>query len=1119
MALETLDARLGRVMYHKPSKFSPAGDKYLIARTSTGETVKGFMQEPIEGEEYRFYGERKAQNGGYEAAFEFSTFEVVIDRSDEGLAQYLVRYVKGVGLAKARTIVEHFGGDTLAILEADPARVHEAAASGGVRITAADVTAITEHFNDPRRVDPVAYAGLIELFQGHRIPRAVIEDLARTWKGSAVSVVKGKPYSILLDYPRMGWKTVDALATTNLSYAKDGIDRQQAAILEALTVISNEGYTYATDVDAEAEAFRLIQMRPSDEAWAAVIDEEKVVARDGPQGEEVALKSLALAEETIARQIARLSAGCGPVESSLFTVEELVASGLNEDQRTAVEMVENHGVCLLTGAPGTGKSYTVAKIIKAIRDQGSIGIIVVAPTGKAAKRAEELIGGAVGPNHGIPCSTIHRALSPTPSEAESGTPAASAKFGRGRDEFGFSKNEANPIDATWIFIDECFPAGTMVDTPGGPRDIFDIRPGDPILNAWGIDQVFAISRKEVDRAVRLQIRETEIVVSERHPFFTRGGLVNARDLRPGDSILETASAVRLLRETIDHRNRATPTLLRSVLLNEMVDEFPRIQEAMPHRRAEPQMRRSQEQMASIRRSQGDRANRENRSTQAYVKIGNTNEMLCYSEVDGTPSLDPGRQWARADEGGSRIGRNSSGLDDLVCCPNSNGSGLHLSSSLQTGPSQSRTDDLHRTRRQLSSRDDSEGAGRSQDGIPHFARVDCAEVLESGDPRLDRFRDASGKLYFYDIQASRHQSFSISGLLVHNCSMVDVRLGASLLKAVAIGTRVIFIGDENQLPSVGPGSMLRDLVAAGLPRVTLDKIVRSDGGGRVVRACHAIKDGRRPEAASRITLPTENWVHIEQDDPAEIAREIVELHRATKTFPDPVWDIQCISPQRATQMGCDALNRMLADRLNPQPGDGNEADAERPQFRIGDKVVRLQNGRVDELHETGSAVARDAADDDLKSFTWQGSRYLVKPTTVVNGDMGIVADIVPHSKGAWAIVRFRWPDRLCRISMGDSHLAQAYALTVHKSQGSGFPLVIVPVHGSFYFDDRKGTGLWSRELCYTAISRAEKLLITVGQFAAIETAIRRKTVHRRRTRLVERLMEAMPVLAESKGVPW
>lgn len=808
MALETLNARLGRVMYHKPSKFSPAGDKYLIARTSTGETVKGFMQEPIEGEQYCFYGERKAQNGGYEAAFEFSTFEVIIDRSDEGLAQYLVRYVKGIGLAKARAIVEHFGGDTLAILEADPTRVHEAAASGGVRITAADTAAISEHFNDPRRVDPVAYAGLVVLFQGHRIPRAVIEDLARTWKGSAVSVVKGKPYSILLDYPRMGWKTVDALATTNLEYAPDGLDRQQAAILEALTVISNEGHTYATDVDAEAEAFRLIQMRPSDEAWAAVIDDEKVVARDGPQGEEVALKSLALAEETIAQQIARLSAAGESLESSLFTAEELVASGLNEEQRAAVEMIENNAVCLLVGPPGTGKSYTVASVIGALVEQGVVGIQVVAPTGKAAKRAAELIEKATGRRAAlVPCSTIHKALSPTPSEAESGTPAASAKFGRGRDEFGFSKNEANPIEAVWLFIDET-------------------------------------------------------------------------------------------------------------------------------------------------------------------------------------------------------------------------------------------------------------------------------------------------------------------------SMVDVRLGASLLKAIALGTRVVFIGDENQLPSVGPGSMLRDLIAAGLPRVTLEKIVRSDGGGRVVKACHSIKDGRRPEPAGRISLPTENWVHIEHDDPAEIAREIVELFRPTKTFADPIWDIQAISPQRNTAMGCDALNRLLAERLNPQPGGGGaEADAERPQFRIGDKVVRLQNGKVEELHAAGSVRRVAAEDDDLKTYAWQGTTYLIQPTAVVNGDMGTVLDIAPHSKGAWAIVRFRYPDRLCRISMAESHLAMAYALTCHKSQGSGFPLVIVPVHNSFFFDDRRGVGVWSRELAYTAISRAEKLLITVGQFAAIETAIRRKTVHRRRTRLVERLNEVMPELSENKEVPW
>jgi exodeoxyribonuclease V alpha subunit len=353
------------------------------------------------------------------------------------------------------------------------------------------------------------------------------------------------------------------------------------------------------------------------------------------------------------------------------------------------------------------------------------------------------------------------------------------------------------------------------------------------------------------------------------------------------------------------------------------------------------------------------------------------------------------------------------------------------------------------------------------------------------------------------------------LIVDETSMLDTRLAAALLSALKPGTRLILVGDQNQLPSVGPGSVFRDLINAGVPTAELLEIRRSDGGGTVVRACHAIKDGKVPAPADRVELPTLNWVHIELEDPNDIAHKIVELHTAPRTL-DRVWDVQVVTPQKAKlPVACDNLNRMLSAALNPaayghaslqfDPQTGEPVEESGPPFRPGDKVVRTKNGVVEEM----VAVPGGRGDDD--SFRWNGRSYGLKEVEVVNGDMGEVLDFIEPASGRGAphvIVRFRNPERLVRLPAGKSYLSQAYALTCHKAQGSGFPYVIVPVHHSFYWSEREQKGIFTREWIYTAISRAEQLLVTVGRWSAIEAAVGRKTVHRRRTGLVDRVVEAV-----------
>jgi exodeoxyribonuclease V alpha subunit len=169
----------------------------------------------------------------------------------------------------------------------------------------------------------------------------------------------------------------------------------------------------------------------------------------------------------------------------------------------------------------------------------------------------------------------------------------------------------------------------------------------------------------------------------------------------------------------------------------------------------------------------------------------------------------------------------------------------------------------------------------------------------------------------------------------------------------------------------------------------------------------------------------------------------------------------------------------------------------PPFRVGDKVSRTKNGLADGMAEV-------AGDHEHVDWRWGGRDWKFVETYLVNGDLGVVVDIVEGERWSHAVVRFRDPDRLVRLPMAEHHLILAYALTVHRMQGSGCKYVIVPVSELFYYDWETGQGLWNRELLYTAISRTEQLLVSVGPFAAIPKAIGRKTVGKRKTTLVERI---------------
>jgi len=296
------------------------------------------------------------------------------------------------------------------------------------------------------------------------------------------------------------------------------------------------------------------------------------------------------------------------------------------------------------------------------------------------------------------------------------------------------------------------------------------------------------------------------------------------------------------------------------------------------------------------------------------------------------------------------------------------------------------------------------------------------------------------------------------IAIDEMSMVDTWLMARLLSAITPGTRLFLIGDVYQLPSVGPGNILKDLIASRkIPYVELTKIKRQDAG-LIIRNCHAIKNGKDINVKN---ATSSDFFFLERDSEKDIADTIFDLvsKRLPKTYhADPLKDIQIIAPLREkTFLSCKSLNSIFQKKINPNPKiDGC-------RFKVGDKIIQTKN-----QYELG----------------------------IVNGDIGFVLDI--DKRNRLITVVFENPERTVDIALYENELELAYSITIHKFQGSEAPVIVMPIHPSF------GPLIMQRNLLYTAISRARKVCVLVGHRKEIPLIIRRNQQQRRHTGLREML---------------
>ena len=298
------------------------------------------------------------------------------------------------------------------------------------------------------------------------------------------------------------------------------------------------------------------------------------------------------------------------------------------------------------------------------------------------------------------------------------------------------------------------------------------------------------------------------------------------------------------------------------------------------------------------------------------------------------------------------------------------------------------------------------------------------------------------------------------LIVDEASMIDTILMHHLLKAVPLQATFILVGDIYQLPSVGAGNVLKDIIlSAAIPVVALDKIFRQARESRIILNAHRINGGKMPQLKN--VRENSDFFFIEQEDPEQVLNTILDL--TGKRVPDyfgfdPMNDIQVLTPMHRGVVGAGNLNLALQNRLNP-----NTRGIERGNrtFRMGDKVMQIKNNYDKE---------------------------------VFNGDMGRIVGLEPETREV--IISFEGRELPYDFTDLDEVIL-AYAVSVHKSQGSEYPAVIIPILIQHYM-------LLQRNLIYTAVTRGKKLVILVGTRKALAIGIRNDKTLKRHTLLEKRL---------------
>ncbi len=356
----------------------------------------------------------------------------------------------------------------------------------------------------------------------------------------------------------------------------------------------------------------------------------------------------------------------------------------------------------------------------------------------------------------------------------------------------------------------------------------------------------------------------------------------------------------------------------------------------------------------------------------------------------------------------------------------------------------------------------------QQGISYSLAAPTGRAAKRLDEACGRKATTIHRLLEFDpsimgFKRNRDNPLKVDLIVIDEASMMDILLANSLLKAIPQNASLLLVGDVDQLPSVGPGNVLRNIIdSENIPVVHLSQIYRQGPGSLISLNASLINQGKNLEVLADYKGEKDFYI-IFRNEKEEVENEILSLcsGRLTRKYGfDPIRDIQVLAPMRKGVIGTINLNSRLQEELNP---DSPRIDIRSQRFCRGDKVMQVRNNYDKE---------------------------------VFNGDLGIIEVVNQEEQ----IITVRFDERSVSYDSSDiDELMLAYATTVHKSQGSEFPCVIIPVHTTHYT-------MLQRNLFYTAVTRGKKLVILIGSKKAINIAIKNNRTENRNTYLKERLIK-------------
>lgn len=335
----------------------------------------------------------------------------------------------------------------------------------------------------------------------------------------------------------------------------------------------------------------------------------------------------------------------------------------------------------------------------------------------------------------------------------------------------------------------------------------------------------------------------------------------------------------------------------------------------------------------------------------------------------------------------------------------------------------------------------------------------------------------------NMQFGRNQENPLEAdvIIIDEMSMVDLPLMHTLLQAIVVGTHVIFVGDKDQLPSVGAGSVLKDLIASkAFPVVTLTKIFRQAEQSDIVVNAHKINRGEEISLDNK----SKDFFFLKRMDANVIIRVVLSLlmEKMPKYVDADMFDVQVLTPMRKGLLGVERLNTVLQTYVNPKDNKKNEKEYGDRLFREGDKVMQIKNNYQLEWEiKTKYGLVVDSG------------------VGVFNGDMGRIVEINHYTEEV--VVEFEEKKVIKYPFNMLEELELAYAITIHKSQGSEYPAVILPLL-------QGPRQLYHRNLIYTAVTRAKKCVTIVGDDGTLREMIRNENEQHRYTSLAERIGEMM-----------